>query len=275
MKDETTPHESGRNERREFLRTLCGAGLIFGLGQLGLPGRSLGQEGQPSPMKQALARMKGKRLDGLVIVVPEGAAAQAALGKQLEKLIPLAQAHQRVPAGGELLLEAVWVCASAEEAGAKPGETVVLLDPAGKRVAGAKLDLGGKEALRKLRGLIEGEGRLEKRAKRARENPKIAAALDGIRDPKQAGPHYGTLQANFAEAAPAIVGQLRAEQDQQILGILKSVLGQAYWQLLNSAKGFPFGVSWKLNVHEPEPCPPCGMAMPSLSGRTFLRFYTR
>lgn len=268
-------------ERRQFLRALCGAGLIFGLGQLGAPTRSLGQDApapkQVAPMKQALQRMKSGRLDGLVIVVPPGAEAQAALGKQLQALVPIVQAHRTVPLGGELLLEVVWVCASAEEAGAKAGETVVLLDPVGKRIKGLKLDLGAKpaEVMGKLQGLIEGEGRLEKRAKRARQNPKIAEALDGLRDPKQAGNHYSTLHTHFAEAAPAIVAQVRAEQDQELLGNLKSILSQGYWQLLNSAKGFPYGVTWKLNVHEPEPCPPCGMAAPSLSGRTFLRFYTR
>mgnify|MGYP003673308483 CR=1 FL=1 len=270
-----------RSERREFLRAICGAGLILGLGQLGFPSRSAGQEApgpeEVDPVKQAKARMKASRLDGLVIVVPEGAAAQAALGKQLQGLIPIVQAHRPVPLGGELLLQVVWVCAPAEEAQAKAGETVVLLDPQGQRIAGLKLDLSAKPAaaLKKLQALIEGEGRLEQRAKRARENPKIAAALDGMRDPKRAGNHYSTLHTNFAEAAPAIVAQIRAEQDQEVLGNLKSILGQGYWQLLNSAQTFPYGVTWKLNVEEAEPCPPCGMAAPSLSGRTFLRFYTR
>jgi len=271
----------GHTSRRDFLRALGGAGLILGLGQLGLPSRGSAQEAplpkQVDPVKLALERLKSLRLDGLVIVVPEGAKAQAALGKQLQGLIPIVQAHRPVPLGGELLLQVVWVCASAERAQAKAGETVVLLDPSGKRVAGLKLDLSAKpaESLKKLQALIEGEGRLEKRAKRARENPKIAAALDGMRDPKQAGDHYSTLHTHFAEAAPAIVAQLRAEQDQELLGNLKGLLGQGYWRLLNSAQTFPYGVTWKLNVEEAEPCPPCGMAAPSLSGREFLRFYTR
>jgi hypothetical protein len=270
------PEESGI-ERREFLRVLAGAGLILGLGGLSLPNSTSAQEAGPKPLEQALERMKAKRLEGLVIVVPRGTQEQAALGKRLQALIPIVQAHRPVPLGGQLLLQVVWVCASAEEAQAKPGETVVLLDSSGKRQAGLKLDLSAKPAqtLAKLQKLIEGEGRLEKRAKRSRENPKIAAALDGLRDPKQAGSHYSTLHTHFAEAAPAIVAQIRAEQDQELLGNLKSILGQGYWRLLNSAKSFPYGVTWKLNVIEPEPCPPCGMAAPSLSGRTFLRFYTR
>lgn len=263
--------------RRDFLRAACGAGLILGLGNLGLPGVGSAQDAKQSPFEQALARMKSERLDGLVIVVPKGAAAQEALGKQLQALIPVIQAHQAVPLGGRLLLQVVWVCASAEEAQAKPGETFVLLDPSGKRSAGAKLPLGAKREvlLKHLKAFIEGEGRLAKRAKRAREDTKIAAALAGIRDPKQAPQHYTTLHTRFASAAPAIFEQLDQEQDEQIKRNLRNTLSNAYWQELNKKQGFPYGVSWKLNVLEADPCPPCGMAAPSLSGRTFLRFYTR
>ncbi|MBL4848579.1 MAG: hypothetical protein JKY65_23910 [Planctomycetes bacterium] len=264
-------------DRREFLRIACGAGLILGLGQLGFGQDPQGKKG-PSPFKQALARMRANRLDGLVIVIPEGAAAQAALGKHVQALVPLVRAHASIPEpAGRLLLQVVWVCASAEEVGAKPGETVVLIDATGKRVVGAKLKLGAKpkEVYGKLRTLIEGEGRFEARAKRSRQDPKIAAALADLRDPAKRGNSYSLLQANIAAAAPAIFAQLDAEQDIEVKRYLRSVLGQAYWRLINQTKAFPYGVSWKLNVNQPEPCPPCGMASPSISGRAFLRFFTR
>ncbi|MGE0712885.1 MAG: hypothetical protein AB7N76_14195 [Planctomycetota bacterium] len=263
----------GAVDRRAFLGLLgaAGAGLILGAGR----GAWADEEEAKAAWKQALARMKQLRLDGVVVVIPKDKAGRSALVAALSRLIEITQMHEAAPPAAGLLLSCVWVCASAEQAGAKPGETLVLLDPQGKRLDGAAIDLGAKDALARIRALVDGKQgeRRQARVERVREDRKLAAALDDVAAKGSVSRGAVALQERLDEAAPALVDLAeRTKEPGEVKGTLDSMLGRAYWQRLNAAQAFPYGVQWKVEVDQPEPCPPCGMAMPSMTGRKFIRY---
>lgn len=270
-------------DRRLFLRAACGGGLILGLGGLAALGWAEGEE-RPEDVARAwadaLKRMKALQQGGVAVVVPKDAAARAALGRQLQALIPLMSLHEGAPPMARALLSQVWVCASAEQVEAKPGETLVLLDPAGKRVAGVKLDLGGEAAavLKGIRALSEGEGRLAAQVARIRADKALAQILDDLAStkPKQRQSAYAQLDAHVDALAPALFALLESTSlSDEVRANLSRVLARAYFDRIQAAEGLPYGARFKVEVDTPEPCPPCGMAAPSVSGRTFLDFFTR
>ena len=110
--------------RRGFLAasSLAGAGLIFNVGCLN-PARA-DDGGRAKALAAALAHMKQHQRPGIAIVVPDDAGQRAALAQQLPGVFPLTQLHGAFPAGAEVLLEAVWLCATAKDVDAQPGAPV-------------------------------------------------------------------------------------------------------------------------------------------------------
>jgi hypothetical protein len=261
-------------DRREFLK-VAGAGLILGAGGLAAwaDDRALSKA-----WKSALAEMKQQRAHGVAIVLPTDPKARAVLAKQLAKIVPIMKGHGSAPEQAIYLLQAVWVVVEAKTVGAKPGETLVLLDSRGKRLEGAKVDLGqSKTFLTGARLLLHGkEGkRLRQRADLAMADPEIKAAIKGALAPKLVYDHYHVLRRRFVAAAPAIALELAAAKNPEVRAWHQRLLGELYWARQRQQSSFPFGVEWKITMFEPEPCPPCGMARPSLSGKAFVRFLTK
>lgn len=277
------------HDRRRLLKlgAALSGGLIFGLG-----GLSLAQDdpkaqarAEEAAWKAALAAMKRSAANGVAIVVPavDDVAGRAVLAEALKDLIPLVKepggfSQRDLAPMCSYLLEAVWVCASAQRAQAQPGETLVLLDPRGKRVAGAKVDLlRPKDVEAALEKLLRGGDRLEKRAKRARQHEATAKLVEELLGEAQQ-PRWNAYQklinddAVFLRVAPALLQALESASGEQ-LKTLREVFGSRFWRQQQRARGFPYGIEWKIESFEPEPCPPCGMARPTMSGRTFLRFF--
>lgn len=253
------PHEI---DRRTFVGMLGAGALIFGLGDLA----RADEPAEDAAWRAALERMGARGAHGVVIVVPEGAEARARLGEQLQARIPLVRLHhQAAPPLACWLIESVWVCASAARAQAQPGETLVLVDPQGRRVAGAQVDLSGDEAF--LRGVeaLLAPG-LDARAE-AQMTPEVAAAL------KQAEADPWALAHHLDRAASVVLRASRAVKDEQRANALRALFQDAYWSALTAPTGLPFGVRWEVKIDEPEPCPPCGMASPSIEARRFLGFF--
>src|SRR5262245_32020321 len=119
-------------DRRTFLKSVAAAPCIFGLRQL------LAQEpdARPAWFKQALARMKERKLHGVVIVAPAAEPEQLELGRRLWDLL-----DGDFPEVHELFLTGVFVVmtpALAEASGVRKAgekEDRFILEPEGKRVA--------------------------------------------------------------------------------------------------------------------------------------------
>ncbi|HZL72595.1 MAG TPA: hypothetical protein VFC86_09050, partial [Planctomycetota bacterium] len=119
-------------DRRTFLKAAAAAPCIFGLREI------FAQEpdARPEWYKQALARMKERKLHGVVIVAPAAEPEQLELGRRLWVLL-----DGDFPEVHELLLTGVFVVmtpALAESAGVRKAdekEDRFLLDPEGKRIA--------------------------------------------------------------------------------------------------------------------------------------------
>lgn len=272
-------------DRRLFLRAVCGGGLILGLGGLARFGLA-DEKDRRAPQSpeafwvEAKKQMKALGRQGVAIVVPADAEAREALGKQLQALVPLMSLHESAPPAARPLLSNVWVCVEGSQVGALPGETLVLLDCEGKRVAGARLDLGGERdtLLAGIKVLTEGEGRLAAQVQRVRSDPALARILDDLSSGKGEREQRGgsALEGKVAALAPALFALLDGKGLSDQAGhYVRAALARAYFQRIQAAGGLPYGAQFKVEVNMPEPCPPCGMAAPSVSGRTFLDFFTR
>lgn len=289
MSHEDLGSRDSLHDRRRLLKlgAAVTGGLIFGFG-----GLSLAQEdpkalaaAEEAAWKAASAAMKRSAANGVAVIVPgaDDVAGRAVLAEALKDLIPLVESpgafsQRDLAPMCSYLLEAVWVCASAQRAQAKPGETLVLLDPQGKRIAGAKVDLlKPKEVEAALEKLLRGGERLKERAKRARQDEATAALVKSLLG-KEQQPRRDAYQKlisddeAFLRAAPALLEAMESASGKQ-LDLLREVFGSRYWNQQQRTRGFPYGVEWKIEATEPEPCPPCGMARPTMSGRTFLRFF--
>src|SRR5688572_21063721 len=123
--------------RRTFLRVAAAAPCVFGLREL------LAQDPdvRPAWFKLALARMKERKLYGVVVLAPSADPAQKKFGEAIWELL-----EEKNPAAHELFLTSVFIFltpAAAESCGVlKAGEEVdrLLLDPDGGRVAGDRFD---------------------------------------------------------------------------------------------------------------------------------------
>lgn len=269
-------HVDARFTRRGFLAmsSLAGAGLVFNVGWLN-PARGDDATGGADTLKAARRHMKANGRPGIAIVVPDDPAARATLGEQLAQVFPLTQPHGGLPAGAEVLLEAVWVCASAKDVDAQTGETLVLLTPEGKRSAGAQADFAQAASVHAAAEKLLAAGR-SARAKREAEPQQIADALKQVADPDTYWDGVQALQPQFATVASAVIHARLSTKDPETRQAFGRMLNQIYWDRLNGqGEGFPWGAKVQVHVDEPEPCPPCGMAMPSIRAREFLGFFSK
>ena len=130
-------------DRRTFLSIVAGSPLVFGLRQL------LGQEtdARPEWYKQALSRMKERKLHGVVVIAPAAEPEQLELGKQLWDLL-----DGDFPEAHELFVTGVFMVVTPALAGATgvrtagENENRFLLDPEGKRVAADSVELKSFES---------------------------------------------------------------------------------------------------------------------------------
>lgn len=260
-------------DRREFLST---TGAAAGAFVLGLPELARAEEAawEEKAWQAALAAMKARKAHGVAIVLPEDARGRNRLASLLERRIPLPQPHAaEAPRLAPLLLECVWVLAAPGRAQAQPGETLVLLDPAGKRVAGAKVPFDDPAAFEKgVEALCLGEGRLEARGQAA-TTPEVTEALARM-DQGQGPAAVEELRPRAEEVMSALVRAWYSDKSSaEVKTWVGSLLHGAYWQRIRQLTGLPFGIKWKLEETIPEPCPPCGMAAPSIDARKFLEFW--
>ena len=171
----------------------------------------------------------------------------------------------------ELLLDAVFVCAPAGLLGAEKSETVVILDPGGRRTGGAILDISDEEqVIGKLQHLLHGNGKLQKRAKAAR-TAKVTAALEDLNDKARAG-----LVADIHAAMPALIEARHHHKDGAVRRAVGEVIGKAYAKARQQDyRGLlPFGtVLHKRSVYDP--CPPCSMAVVSAGSRKMLKLLAK
>lgn len=252
--------------RRELLGVLAAAVLVHGLHPIALGGddaKEKKDDGPPPWFTDALAEMKATRSPGVAIVLPAEKDARATLLAELQQLLREpsfdAQAH---------LVEAVYVVVAGVHAGAREGETLVLLDADGKRVAGSTTTLTARDFAKTVRPLLRDDGRLATRAKAAR-TPDVEKLLDAIagKDVEKANDAVARLHANFAAAGPAVLAAYEATKDGEANGRLAGVIAAAFARRRGDAgaeyeRPLPFGTKWKAGeVHKEDPCPPCGRMM--------------
>jgi hypothetical protein len=177
----------------------------------------------------------------------------------------------------ELFLAAVWLCAKASAVRAAEGETLVLLDVDGERLAGSKVDLADEKAVvEAVRSMLSGPGRLAARAKRA-TTADVASALDDLvhaeEDRREAARR--ALVARFPAVAPAVVHARWTSESAERSAALAAVVGAAFVAAAGKEKValLPFGATVAPVAYDP--CPPCGMAMVPDASRKLLRFLAR
>ncbi len=174
----------------------------------------------------------------------------------------------------ELLLEAVFVCAPAHLLGAEKAETVVILDPDGRRTGGAILDISDEhQVIRKLQHLLHGNRKLHKRAKAARTR-QIAAALEDLND-KNAKARARLLQDIHA-AIPVLVEARHHHRDGAVRRAVGEVIQEAHGRARKQGyRGLlPFGtVLHQRRLYDP--CPPCGMAVVPAGSRKMLKLLAK
>lgn len=253
--------------RRTFLKQSAGGALVLGLPQLLSGSCGLGR----GPWEEALARMKENGLHGVAIAIPDDAPGRKKLGKALEVFVtfPLHKALRT------LALEAVYVCVDGKKLTLGDAENVALLDPTGKQRAAARIDWSTPENIaRGLRGLLNDADRRAARVDAA----STKAIRDDVAELAEANyvPAWQRLHASWRRAMPLVLATL---DDPKATRLHKERLSQftnsiAHAVKLDKNPTLPFGVSWKITKKgfEPEPCPPCGMALPRPPVRKFLRF---
>lgn len=249
--------------RRDVLKQAAIASII-----IGFPWSARAGDDDPKYLKDALG--KAAKNDGFVIaiVVPDDEKGRAELAKRVEALFPIDVPYELK----ELLVEAAFVCAPAKLAQAKDGETVVLLDKDGKRVAGDKLDLADPaKAVAAIAELAHGDGRLAARAKKAR-TAEVAAAIQKLAD-EQYGPGWQYLAGHIEACSAALIDERLNGTNAKIKARIQELIRAMSGDRFEGDPGrLPFGVEWSEKWHQPKPCPPCGMARATLESRKLVRF---
>jgi hypothetical protein len=257
--------------RRDFLRASATGALVLGLP---LTGREFQEEGSKPPLVQARERMKELSAFGVAILLPESKDQCAKIGATLASMVHFASPFEVQTT----LLEAVYVCVPSGAVETRAGETLVLLDPRGHRVHGARADLTSKATLLKsLRSLLDDDERRDQRVKAA-ESAALRRALSALaEDPTADSKSYQWLAAHFDHHAAPIAAEAAKETPRAKL--LKTLVTNRFRERLKAVDdpGLPFGVEWKKQTREEasEGCPTCGMAFAPWLTREFLRFLTR
>ncbi len=220
--------------------------------------------------REALALMKAKGLCGVAIVVPPDAPHRKQLAGFLETLVT-----RGGPQVQEALLEAVYVCLPAELIQPGKGETAILLDPEGKRVAGGAVGFSSEEgSVNGMDTLLHGEGRLEAQV-RAIQDPKIAVASERLGDnrleDREEAQAY--LESHLDQAMPALVKARRESKDPEIQARIEQIVLAGFLAKAGHERQtwLPFGVRWQ-EEELGDPCPACGMGKVSPRSRRFLSF---
>ena len=286
--------------RRTFLKLTAAAPCIFGLRQL------LRQEADARPewFKQALARMKERKLHGVVVVAPAADPEQLDFGRKLWDLLDgdAADAH-------ELFVTGVFIVVTPALAGATGVRTSdelgnrFLLNPDGKRIAADSVEFKVFETadafVASFAPLLHGESdkRLKTRADElAAAAP--AAVLNSLRDleadtleTREKG--SAALLERAADFAPLYAYKRRTDPDPEVRLRLRAILESHYSSLTANQPGgrLPFGsrvpkfraggCGGMVEAHENpkedlDVMVDCGMArVGDRKVRMFLRFLTK
>lgn len=229
---------------------------------------------KPAWYADALAEMKATRSWGVAILVPEGARVRAAIGRGLEEAM-------RSPKARATFAEAVFVVVPPGVAPFEKDEGVVLLDADGRRVAGLAHHFHGnvEEVMSAVRKALRDDGRLAKRAEACRDKA-FDAALGDLRaeDPAERKAASKALADHFPKWRAAILEQIELRQDAAARKPFEDAVAAYLAKALPEtpalgATKLPFGAEWADSVAtpQPDPCPSCGMMMPSPSGKRWLR----
>ncbi|MCE9634460.1 MAG: hypothetical protein K8T90_02040 [Planctomycetes bacterium] len=268
--------------------TALAAGLVLGFSLLASPvpdaradDAAAGETAEqvPACLTQALAEMKRTGAPGIAIVVPAERKDRSALRDSVAAL--LAEPCYEVQ---ELLVEAVWVCAPAKQVGAKPGETAVLLDAEGRRVAGAVIDFSSQvKFVEGIGPLLHGEKRLEERAKAVRTK-EVKADLEKLlgKDDDARSAAAARLTEAFPTVRAAVIQARIDATDDDAAKRLRQIVSLAWYRVTVAAadrpmSALPFGASWSYAPREAraDPCPPCGMARVTETTRVVLVLLTK
>lgn len=266
-------NDDPRLSRRDLLTLAAAGALVLGLDQL-----TLAEDGwELGAWSAALATMRIQKRHGVVVVLPPDAAGRKRIAEQLGERIPIADERRPLDPVAPWFLDLVWVLAAGERVQAQPGETLVLVDPQGKRVAGAAVPLGDARGFAEgLEALLAGEGRLDARADAA--SPEVKKHVANVQRDWPDGDGTGVesrlwFQEHLDQVGSAVLRAWRTTPAGSGKDRLGELLREACAARCGSDTGLPFGVKWKLERTIPEPCPPCGMARATLDGRKFLEFW--
>jgi len=238
-------------DRRFFLKALAAAPCVFGLSEL------FAQEAAPSPewLRVALARMKERKLHGVVLIAPERIEPdQRLMGTALRELLEgdHAEAHELFLGGVFIAMTPSLAAASgilkADEKGNR-----VLLDPEGGRLA---LDATDLEVFEKpavfttsFEPFLFGKDR-ERLKARAEELEKsapreLSAAFRdlGSEDIAVRERATGLMKAHAADYHPLFAWKRRIEPDAEVRFRLRSILENLYQGARKDAFGprLPYG----------------------------------
>ncbi len=281
-------------DRRTFLKAAAAAPCVFGLCELFAQDAPAG----PEWFRQALARMKERKLYGVVIVAPEAAPEQLELGRQLRDLV-----DEDYPDVHEHFLTGVFVvmtpalAASSGVRKADEKENRFLLDPEGKRAAADKPEAKTFETpaafAASFGSFLHGESgeRLKARAEElaASAPAEVAAALrdlgaDALETRDRAS---GTLSARAKELIPLYAWKRRTAADSEVSSRLRSIIERQYL----AGSRLPFGtrapkfietcgglmeLPQEMETNEKDVAVDCGMGrIDDARVRKFLRFLTK
>ena len=265
--------------RRHFLMWSTAAGGTWLIGARMLAAEGAGDD---SVLPAALERMRAQKAFGIALVVPDQKPQRKRLGKQLEELVQAFELRlgNEGPwdyrSASELAVrmqECVWFCVSPGEIEAEKGESLVLVDGTGKRLAG--LDFRGlhepEEILVALRELMDGDGRSEQR-----DRLHDVGALEK----RLRGEEGARLQEVIAEewtkspAAMAAVYRNTSEfaVRESIGGFALSVL--RFSGELAEERPLVAGVQWDRGQTY-DPCPGCGLMSSPGVERKFASFFQK
>lgn len=289
-------------DRRAFLAVVAGSPLVFGLRDL------FAQDSARAPewYRAALARMKERKLHGVVIIAPGRVEPdQLDLGRRLRELLEgdSFEAHE-VFLGGVFI---VMVPALAEGCGLRKADERVdriLLDPEGRKIAAEAGDPKAFESAEAFATSFGGflHGPAAERLK-SRSEALLAAAPDeilgalrdlGAESLETRERASGILRAREPEYQPLLAWTRRNSPDPEVRARLKSILEQVYSNARKKDFGprLPYGTRSPLFVEgcgglievpsdvkegdETNVVVDCGMGRidgPKI--RTFLRFLTK
>ena len=264
-------------DRRRFLAGLGAAPFVFGLDDLSA-------QADPAWKEAAFRRMKETRRHGVVLVLPPEAKREG-WAEALRALI-----HSEREEVYELFSEAVFICMTAELAGAQGNR--LLLDPDGKRIAADTVawDLtaaGGfhdrhrfsepDEVLKSLRLFLHGEGdaRLKKSAAEIAVSLPVEVKPAVEKLEAESIEERGQARAALLKHADALMPWLVLMKQEAPAGERRSQLAeviQAHFKSFQEDRPgsrLPYGCA--LVTERVDPCPPCGMAVVTDPSRNFLK----